>query len=345
MHAFSSHPGVDRVVLVMHPDDISRGVWPGHLPVEIATGGASRAESVLAGLEYVEASSDHVLIHDVARPLVRAPVVTRVLEALAEGPAAAPALGVTDALWAGSDGCVTDIQDRTGLYRAQTPQGFETEAILAAHRAHTGLAADDVEVALAAGIPVTIVPGDEDNMKITVPGDFARAETILRSRMQTAFDIRLGNGFDVHRFGAGDHVRLCGLAIPYARGLQGHSDADVGLHTITDAIYGALAEGDIGRHFPATEPQWKGADSAVFLKHAVQLAAEKGYSIANIDLTLICEAPKIGPHAAAMTHRVAEITGIAADRISIKATTSERLGFTGREEGIAALATAALVAA
>jgi 2-C-methyl-D-erythritol 4-phosphate cytidylyltransferase/2-C-methyl-D-erythritol 2,4-cyclodiphosphate synthase len=227
---------------------------------------------------------------------------------------------------------VTGTQDRAGLYAAQTPQGFDFVAILAAHRAHEGDAPDDVAVARAAGLPVTITVGDPDNIKITHAGDFARAERILGAAM----DIRTGTGFDVHRFGPGDHVMLCGVAVPHARGLQGHSDADVGLHALADAIYGALAEGDIGRHFPPSDPQWKGAESHVFLRHAVRLAAEKGFRINNIDVTLICETPKIGAHADAMRAAIAAITGVAPDRVSVKATTTERLGFTGRAEGIAA---------
>ena len=188
-----------------------------------------------------------------------------------------------------------------------------------------------------------ILPGYETNLKITTPEDFARAETILTGPKETRMDIRTGTGFDVHRFGPGDHVMLCGVAIPHDRGLQGHSDADVGLHTLADAIYGALAEGDIGRHFPPSDPQWKGAESHIFLSHAVNLAGDKGYRVSNVDLTLICEEPKIGPHAAAMQARLSEIMGLAADRISVKATTSERLGFTGRGEGIAAQAVATLI--
>ncbi len=343
LRALAAHPGIDRLVLVLHPDDVATDVWPTDPVAEVVTGGATRAASVRAGLEAVEGTASHVLIHDVARPLVSHALIDRVLTALADAPAAAPALAVTDALWTGAEGRVTGARDRKGLYRAQTPQGFDTEAILAAHRRFEGDPADDVEVALAAGLSVAIVPGDEGNLKITGPGDFARAEQLMKARMPDSSDVRLGNGFDVHRFGPGDHVILCGVRIPHGRGLQGHSDADVGLHTLTDAIYGALAQGDIGRHFPPSDPQWKGADSTVFLDHAVGLARDLGYRIANLDLTLICEAPKIGPHAGQMTLRVAEITGVEPSRISVKATTSERLGFTGREEGIAALATATLV--
>ena len=200
-------------------------------------------------------------------------------------------------------------------------------------------AADDVEVARSAGIEVTMVEGDEDNLKITGPEDFARADKILRGQM----DIRTGSGYDVHRFGPGDHVMLCGVKVSHDRGLQGHSDADVGMHALTDAIYGGLAEGDIGRHFPPSDPQWKGAESHIFLRHAVDLATEKGFEIGNMDVTLICEHPKIGPHADAMRQALADITAVEIDRISVKATTSERLGFTGRGEGIAAQAIATLI--
>ncbi|MEQ9693331.1 bifunctional 2-C-methyl-D-erythritol 4-phosphate cytidylyltransferase/2-C-methyl-D-erythritol 2,4-cyclodiphosphate synthase [Shimia sp. SDUM112013] len=337
--AFLHHPQISHVIAVVHPDDAG---FANSLPVETVHGGASRDASVRAGLEALSGLGiDRVLIHDVARAGVSAQVISDVIAALEAAEGAAPALAVTDALWRGAGGQVTGTEDRTGLYRAQTPQGFHYDSILAAHRAHTGGAADDVEVARAAGLDVAIVAGNEANLKITTPGDFARMERILRGQM----DIRLGNGFDVHAFEDGDHVVLCGVTIPHSKGLRGHSDADVGMHAVTDAIYGALAQGDIGRHFPPSEMAWKDADSAIFLDHAVKLAAERGFTISNIDCTLICERPKVGPHAPAMTQRMAEIMGMDADRISIKATTSERLGFTGREEGIAALATATLVKA
>lgn len=337
--AFAGHPAIDRVVLVLHPYDLAE--WPGMDGIETVAGGATRTASVRAGLDHLVARGiGRVLVHDVARPCLRAGTITAILQALEQAPAAAPALPVTDALWRGAGGQVTGTQDRAGLYRAQTPQGFHFEAILAAHRDHPGPAADDVAIARAAGLDVAIVPGDENNLKITHAEDFARAEAILGGQM----DIRVGNGYDVHRFGPGDHVMLCGVAVPHQRALQGHSDADVGLHALTDAIYGALAEGDIGRHFPPSDPQWKGAASDIFLRHAAQLAEEKGFRISNLDLTLVCEQPRIGPHADAMRAAVARITGLDATRISVKATTSERLGFTGREEGIAALATATLVA-
>lgn len=329
----------DRLVLVHHPDDRARAETLG---VDLVQGGATRDASVKAALEALAGQGvERVLIHDGARPFVSAAVILRVLAALDHAPGAAPALAVTDALWRGEGGRVVGTQDRAGLWRAQTPQGFRFDAILAAHRAHPGGAADDVQVARAAGLDVVIVEGDEDNLKITLPGDFARGERLLKG---AGMDVRVGNGFDVHAFTEGDHVWLCGVKVPHGRALLGHSDADVGMHALTDAIYGALAEGDIGRHFPPSDPQWKGAESHIFLSHAIGLAAARGYRLANADVTLICERPKVGPHAAAMQARLAAILGVAPDRVSVKATTSERLGFTGREEGIAAMATATLVA-
>lgn len=334
---FRNHPDIDHVVFVVHPDDAAHYDTLG---VDVVFGGDTRDASVRNGLEALQDDGyDTVLIHDVARATVPDHCITDVIKALKTHQGAAPALPVTDALWRGQDGKVTGTQDRSQLFRAQTPQGFAFTAILNAHRDQTQPAADDVEVARAAGLSVAIVPGSEDNLKITTPEDFARAEKILRGHM----DIRLGNGFDVHAFEDGDHVVLCGVQVPHDKALKGHSDADVGMHAVTDAIYGALAEGDIGRHFPPSEMEWKNADSAIFLKHAVDLATSKGYAISNIDCTLICERPKIGPHAEAMMTRMSEIMGLRMDQVSVKATTSERLGFTGREEGIASIATATLV--
>ncbi len=334
--------GFDRVVLVVHPDDMDHAIRDFAGGVTIVTGGDTRAASVMAGLRALEGQATHVLIHDGARPLVSDAVIQGVIDALQGGaPAAAPALPVSDALWNGAEGAVTGTTSRAGLFRAQTPQGFALDQISNAHRLHPDDAADDVELALKAGIAVAITSGSEDNLKITFPADFARAKRILG----TAMDIRLGNGYDVHAFGPGDHVWLCGVQVAHDAGLVGHSDADVGMHALTDAIYGALAEGDIGRHFPPSDPQWKGADSAIFLRHAADLARERGFTFGNADVTLICEAPKIGPHAVAMQARLAQIMGVDAGRISVKATTSERLGFTGRREGIAAIATAALIRA
>jgi len=340
-HSILAFAGIaDLVILVIHPDDRA---FAAPLGVPLVEGGATRDASVRNALEYLSGTGiTRVLIHDGARPLVSRALIARLIAALDRSVAAAPAVPVTDALWRGRDLHVTGTQDRTGLWRAQTPQAFHHDAILAAHRAHPGGATDDVEVARAAGLDVAIVEGDEDNLKLTFAADFARAERILKGR---GMDIRVGNGFDVHAFGPGDHVWLCGTRVPHGRGLVGHSDADVGMHALTDAIYGALAEGDIGQHFPPSDPQWKGAQSDVFLRHAAARAAARGFAISHADVTLICEGPKIGPHAAAMREALAAILGLAPDRISVKATTSERLGFTGREEGIAALATATLVAA
>lgn len=334
--------GIGRILLVLHPEEMVRGLELFGGSVTLIAGGATRSASVRNALEALQGTGiTQVLIHDGARPLVPRGVIAAVLAALGDAQAAAPALPVTDALWRGAGGRVQGAEPREGLWRAQTPQGFAYDAILAAHRAFPEGAADDVEIALRAGLAVDIVPGAEDNLKITWPEDFARAERILGARM----DVRTGNGYDVHAFCEGDHVMLCGIRLPHDRGLLGHSDADVGMHALTDAIYGALAEGDIGRHFPPSDPQWKGAASEIFLAHAANLAATRGYRIANADVTLICERPKIGPHAVAMAQELARIAGIAPDRVSVKATTSERLGFTGREEGIAAIATATLVTA
>ena len=336
--------GFDRVLVVLHPEDMLRGLDLFGGSVTLIAGGATRDASVRAALEALEGSDvTRVLIHDGARPLVPRAVIDGVLAALVPHPAAAPALPVTDALWRGRDGMVAGTESREGLYRAQTPQGFRFPEILAAHRAHPGAAADDVEVARAAGLAVAITPGSEDNLKLTYAEDFARAAAILAARKGPEMDVRLGNGYDVHAFCEGDHVWLCGVKVPHSKGLLGHSDADVGMHALTDAIYGALAEGDIGRHFPPSDPQWKGAASWIFLDHAAKLAAQKGYRISNVDVTLVCERPKVGPHALAMAAELARIMGLDPSRVSVKATTSERLGFTGREEGIAALATATLI--
>ena len=341
-HALAAFAGMARV-LVIHPDDraLAESVADGALIVE---GGATRAASVRAALEALAGSGvTKVLIHDAARPTASPDLIARVVAALDHAKGAAPALPVTDALWTGANGRVTGTRDRNGLFRAQTPQGFAFDAILAAHRAHAGEAADDVEVARAAGIDVVMVTGDEANQKLTFPGDFIRAEQVLRMT-GAPMDVRMGNGYDVHAFCAGDGVWLCGIKVPHHKALLGHSDADVGMHALTDAIYGALAEGDIGQHFPPSDPQWKGADSQIFLKHAADLARSRGFTITSADVTLVCERPKIGPHAVAMRQALAAIMGVDVARVSVKATTSERLGFTGREEGIAALATAVLVA-
>lgn len=338
IEAFASHPQIEQIILVVNPADADLLAALDLRGATMLHGGDSRDASVQAGLK-AAAGCDNVLIHDGARPLVSARIISEVIAALKTHAGAAPALTVTDALWRGEEGQVTAPHPRENLFRAQTPQGFRRHDIVAAYAAHSGGAADDVEVALAHGLKVAIIPGDEANMKITHAHDFARAEQLLERDM----DIRLGNGYDVHRFCEGDAVILCGVSVPHSHGLDGHSDADVGMHAVTDAIYGALAMGDIGQHFPPSDPQWKGAASHIFLQHAVQLATDNGFSISNADCTLVCEMPKIGPHAVAMRREMARIMGMDFERVSVKATTSERLGFTGRGEGIAALATATLI--
>lgn len=334
--------GLSRIVLVLHPEDLARPDVPAGVQV-VATSGPERADSVKAGLAALAKNPPQlVMIHDGARPFPATAMIDRLRAALKTHPGAAPALAVTDSLWRGSEGLVSGVQSRDGLYRAQTPQAFHYAQIYAAHEAAGNAATDDVEVARAAGLSVAIVAGEEDNLKLTWPEDFDRARRILKGR---AMDIRMGNGYDVHAFTEGDHVWLCGVKVPLTKALLGHSDADVGMHALTDALYGALAEGDIGVHFPPSDPQWKGAESHIFLRHAMERVAARGYKLANCDVTLICERPKIGPHQAAMRAALAEIMGVSAEQVSVKATTSERLGFTGREEGIAAQATALLVRA
>lgn len=347
IEALLAHPGVTFVLPVIHAEDAalyatsSAGLAADRVLAPV-TGAATRSGSVRRGLEALEARGiDAVLIHDAARPFLPIDVTGRVIAALADGAeAVCPGIPVIDALWRAEDGQADAPVDRTGLWRAQTPQGFAYAAILAAHRATEADLADDVAAARAAGLSVRMVEGARENYKITTPEDLERA----RRETGGSMDIRNGNGFDVHAFGDGDHVTLCGVTLPFDRGLSGHSDADVGMHALTDAIFGALAEGDIGRWFPPSDMQWKGAQSEIFLAKAMERAADRGFRVNHLDCTIICETPKIGPHAADMTDQIARITGLSPDRISIKATTSERLGFTGRGEGIAALATATLVA-
>lgn len=336
--AFLTHPSVDSVRVVIGPDDLARyssALSAAALPAPV-TGGASRQESGLHGLEALEDETpDYVLIHDAARPFVDHATIDRVIAALESHSAVLPAVPVADTLKRG--GAVVEATvDRQDLWRAQTPQGFRFAEILAAHRNAVGLElTDDTAVAEHAGMAVALVPGNEDNFKITTREDLDRAERIC-GRMTG--ETRIGTGFDVHAFGDGDRVMLCGIEIAHHRGLEGHSDADVALHAITDALLGAIAEGDIGSHFPPSDPQWRGVASHVFLEHAAGLIADRDGTIGNIDLTIICEAPKIGPHRDAMRTSLAEILAIDIARISVKATTTEKLGFTGRSEGIAAQA-------
>ncbi len=341
VEAFLSHPKVSAVRVVINPalrDLYDAAVAGLDLPEPVA-GGASRQDSVRNGLEALaDSAPDRVLIHDAARPLIDAATIDAVIAALDHHPAALAAVPVADTLKRGDGKVVAGTVDRSGLWRAQTPQGFRFPEILAAHRSAAGLElTDDAAVAERAGLPVALVPAREENFKVTTPDDLTRAARALDSALS---DIRTGTGFDVHRFAEGDHVTLCGVRVPHSHALDGHSDADVGLHALTDAILGALCAGDIGSHFPPSDPQWQGADSALFLKHAAELVTARGGRIAHVDVTIICERPKVGPHREAMTARIAEILGMPADRVSVKATTTERLGFTGRGEGIAAQAVA-----
>jgi 2-C-methyl-D-erythritol 4-phosphate cytidylyltransferase/2-C-methyl-D-erythritol 2,4-cyclodiphosphate synthase len=299
------------------------------------TGGETRQASVRAGLEALAADPpDLVLVHDGARPVVPPGTVAALRAALAGHPGAIPAMPVSDTLKRGAAGLIEATVPRAGLFRAQTPQAFRFDALLAAHRAAAAEATDDAQLMEAAGLPVALVPGHEANVKITWPEDLARVEGGMLGRMIP----RTGTGFDVHRIVEGRPMVLCGVVVPCPFGLDGHSDADVGIHALCDAIYGALAEGDIGRWFPPSEAEWKDADSARFLVHAAGRIAARGGVLANTDVTLICERPKITPHAPAMRERLAALLGVPVDRVSVKATTTERLGFPGRGEGIAAQA-------
>ncbi len=343
LRALASHPRISGVRAVIHPDDRAHYDEAARdldllAPVP---GGAQRQDSVRLGLESLqEIAPDVVAIHDGARPFIEPALIDRVLDAVERAPGAIPALAVADTLKRGRDGRIVETVDRSQLWRAQTPQAFRYAEILVAHRAAAGLElSDDAAVAERAGLTVSLVAGSETNLKVTAPEDLARAEGMLLARLG---DIRTGQGIDVHPLGPGDHVWLCGIKVPHERALIGHSDADVGLHAITDAILGALGAGDIGQHFPPSDPKWRGAASDQFLHHAASLVAKRGGRIAHVDVTLVCERPKVSPHRPAMIARIAEILGLAPDRVSVKATTTEKLGFTGREEGIAAQAIATI---
>ena len=306
-------------------------------------GGLLRQDSVRAGLEaLVPRAPDIVLVHDAARPHVPAGTIPALLAALKEVTGAIPGAPVADTLKRVVRGVITETVPRAGLFRAQTPQGFRFETLLAAHRSGISGATDDASLLEAAGQTVEVVTGSDDNIKVTYPDDLVRLERIM-AVSSTAMVPRVGTGFDVHILEAGRRLLLCGVPVPYDKGLAGHSDADVGIHALCDAIYGALAEGDIGRHFPPGEDRWKDADSARFLTHAAARIAARGGRLANADVTLICERPKITPHALAMIARLAALLGVDPHRVSVKATTTERLGFTGRGEGIAAQAVVSIL--
>ncbi|MBN9015386.1 MAG: bifunctional 2-C-methyl-D-erythritol 4-phosphate cytidylyltransferase/2-C-methyl-D-erythritol 2,4-cyclodiphosphate synthase [Rhizobiales bacterium] len=347
MAAFCGHPQIAAVQPVVNPDDIAifnqavgniRALAP-------VNGGATRQASVRAGLEALVATApDIVLIHDAARPFANDALIARAIEAATKTGAAVPVIPVTDTIkQVDTDGHVDATPERAKLRIAQTPQAFRYDAILEAHRRAAREGRDDFtdDAALAewAGLTVATFEGDPANMKLTTPEDFAREEARLGAALG---DIRTGTGYDVHAFGDGDHLMLCGVRVPHNRGFLAHSDGDVGLHALVDAILGALADGDIGSHFPPSDPQWKGAASDKFLVYAMERVKARGGRVAHLEVTMICERPKIGPLRDTMRARIAEITGLPLSRVAVKATTSERLGFTGREEGIAATASATI---
>ncbi len=344
--AFAGHPQIDAVQPVIHADDepqfraATAGLARLRTPV---SGGASRQASVYAGLEALRgAAPDIVLIHDAARPFVSDALIARAIAAASKHGAAVPAVAVADTVKkVDAQGTITATIDRNELRIVQTPQAFSYNLIVDAHgraaAANRSDFTDDAALAEWAGHRVSVFPGDSANVKLTTNEDFARAEALL---MAASGDVRIGNGFDVHAFADGDHIMLGGVRIAHTRGVTGHSDADVALHALVDAILGALADGDIGQHFPPSDPQWKGAASEKFLAFACERVRARSGVIAHLDVTVVCEAPRIGPHRDAMRARIAAIAGIGVDRVAIKATTSEKLGFTGRGEGIVAMATA-----
>ena len=322
------------VVVAPEPDlDRVRAMLPHAWHVHVVAGGPTRTDSVRNGLEALDPVFPYqVLIHDAARPGLSTDVIEELLAALADTDAACPALPVTDALKDTTDGGVRSIA-RDGLVRVQTPQAFRWDVITSAYAETTGAAVDDLALVEARGAKIALTPGRQALMKITYPEDLAIVEKLI-----AAPAMRVGTGFDVHGFEPGDAVILCGVRIPHSKKLEGHSDADAGWHALTDAILGALALGDIGDHFPPSDPQWKGGASVQFLKHAVKLAHDRGFRVANADITILAERPKISPHREAMRLATAEAMSVSLDVVSVKATTTEKLGFVGREEGIAAQA-------
>jgi 2-C-methyl-D-erythritol 4-phosphate cytidylyltransferase/2-C-methyl-D-erythritol 2,4-cyclodiphosphate synthase len=340
---FLKHPKVGRVQPVIHPDDLSlfAVASQGLAVLKPVFGGATRQASVLAGLAALESEApDLVLVHDAARPFATPALVDRAIAAGTQSGAAVPALPINDTVKeVDIAGRVTRTIDRSTLRTVQTPQAFDFQSLLGAHRrAETaGLLdfSDDAALAEWAGMTVTVFEGESSNMKLTTPQDFHQVQL-----SRGLAEVRTATGYDVHAFSAGDHIMLGGVRIPHERGLTAHSDADVGLHALVDALLGTLADGDIGTHFPPSDPKWKGASSDVFLKFAVERLRARGGSITHLDLTIICETPKVGPYRDTIRARIAEIAEIEPARVSLKATTSERLGFTGRGEGIAAIATA-----
>src|SRR5215469_16445159 len=339
--AFAEHLEIASVMVAIRPEDkvLFEKSVKGLRAVSPVAGGAARQDSVRLGLEALAAyRPKRVLIHDGARPFPDRRLIDRVIDGLDRAPAAIPCLPLSDTIKRAEGGTIRETVDRSALWRAQTPQGFHFETILGAHRDAIGRdLTDDAAVAEAAGILPLIVDGSEDNLKVTTPDDLVAAERLLAARHG---DVRVGQGLDVHPFAPGDHLWICGVRIPHGMGLVGHSDADVGLHALTDALLGAIGAGDIGMHFPPGDPRWRGAASDRFLSHAADLVRARGGVVAAVDVTVVCERPKIAPHRAAMVERIAAILGIGPGRVSVKATTTEKLGFTGRAEGVAAQAVA-----
>src|SRR5438270_11169099 len=339
--ALFEHRLIANVLVAIRPEDraLFDSSIAGLAVMPPVAGGPTRQDSVRLGLEALAAyRPQRVLIHDGARPFPDQRLVDRVIEGLDKAVAAIPCLPLRDTIKRGEGETIQETIDRSALWRAQTPQGFHFDAILAAHRAAIGRElTDDAAVAEAAGLAPLIVEGSEDNLKVTTAEDLAAAERLLAARQG---DVRVGQGFDVHPFAPGDHLWVCGVRIPHGMSLAGHSDADVGLHALTDAVLGAVGAGDIGMHFPPSDPRWRGAASDQFLTRAADLVRTRGGAVAAVDVTIICERPKIAPYRAAMVERIAGILGITPDRVSVKATTTEKLGFTGRAEGMAAQAVA-----
>ena len=334
--ALASHPAIDavRVVIGAGQEEFARHALAGRHVGELIAGGSERADSVRAGLRAIEA--DKILVHDAARPFCPHDVIDRLLDALDAAEGAVPVLPVADTL-ARADGLLGEAVERSGLVRVQTPQAFRFTSLVETYLQWSGTSPTDESTVLrAAGRQVAVVEGDPMLEKLTTAADLQRAEAWLSSRLVP----RTGLGFDVHAFAGDGPVMMGGIAVAHDRGLAGHSDADVVLHSLTDALLGAAAAGDIGQHFPPSDPRWQGADSSMFLAHAAEMVRRAGGTIDFVDCTIICEAPKVGPHRDAMRSRVAEILGIPVGSVSIKATTTERLGFTGRREGIAAQAVA-----
>jgi 2-C-methyl-D-erythritol 4-phosphate cytidylyltransferase/2-C-methyl-D-erythritol 2,4-cyclodiphosphate synthase len=355
INAFARHPSISAVQVVVRlgDEELYEEATAGlntHKLLPACPGGATRQLSVMAGLEALSSHApDAVLIHDAARPFISAECISATLAALATADGSLAAAPVTDTLKRGDNGIVAGTVPRANLWRAQTPQTFHFQKILDAHRAavqsNRSDFTDDASIAEWFGLKVALVENLSENMKVTTAHDLYIADLIARggSMRPSLPDVRSGTGFDVHEFGDGDHVTLCGVRIPHERGLKGHSDADAGLHALTDALLGTIGAGDIGDHFPPSDPQWRGADSKIFLLHAARLVRERGGHITNADITLVCERPKIGPHREIMCQTIAELLNIEGERVSVKATTSEGMGFTGRREGLAALATVTVV--